>query len=255
MKVPFLLGKNNAGPELRTPLPACVPTLNGTTVTALYRGARVGGDFFDFAEVRGRLVLALLDIAGSREGALHIAAIVQDRFRARVPELFSSREVNEAEALSALTIELNRTVLEAADGVRCAPAFVASFDPELGTLQYVNAGHPPALVRDANGVVLLESNGLPLGLFSHATHDAQFCVLLPGAALLVPSKGLVEARCKRQEFGIEGIREFFAAEKVTDARGLCSDLLEVVERSMKRGPQNDMTVLALVRAAAAAASL
>lgn len=249
MKIPFQSGKRTAA-ELRTPAPASIPEIQGTTVTALYRAARVGGDFFDFAEAHGRLVFVLLDIAGKRDGALHIAAIVQDRFRQLVPELFHDHDLNEAVALSKLTIDLNRTVIEAADGVRCAPAFVASFHEQFGTLQYVNAGHPPALVRDHGSTALLESNGLPLGLFSHATHDAQFRVLEPGAALVVLSKGLVEARRNAHEFGIEGIRAYLQNTPLTDARGLCSGLLKEVEQSVKRGYQNDMTVLALVRAAA-----
>lgn len=252
MKLPFQTSKPAAA--LRTPSPACIPQLRGTTVTALYRAARVGGDFFDFAEAHGRLVFVLLDIAGTREGALHIAAIVQDRFRATVPTLFAEGDVNDAIALSNLTIDLNRTIIQAADGVRCAPAFVASFQEEFGTLQYVSAGHPPALVRDHESTVLLEANGLPLGLFSHATHDAQVHVLAPGSALVVPSKGLVEARRNGSEFGIEGVREYLAATATGNARDLCAGLLQQVEQGVRRGYQNDMTVVALVRAATAMAA-
>ncbi len=254
MKIPF---HNSAPPavELRTPAPARLPSLKHTSVTALYRGVRVGGDFFEFAETHGRVVFILLDIAGKREGAFHIAATVQDRFRQRVPELFNSHDLNDANALSELTIDLNRTLIQAAEGVRCAPAFVATYDDEMGMLQYVNAGHHPGLVRDASGVSTLEPNGLPLGLFSHATHDAQFCVLQPGAALVLPSKGLVEARRNSHEFGIDGIKEFVAHATFADARELGSNLLKEVEEQVKRGLQNDMTVVALVRAVAAGATV
>lgn len=249
MKIPFQTEKRPAA-ALRTPAPACIPVIPGVSVTALYRAARVGGDFFDFAEAHGRLVFVLLDIAGKRAGALHIAAIVQDRFRQLVPELFRDHDLNEAVALSHLTIDLNRTVIEAADGVRCAPAFVGSFHEQVGTLQYINAGHPPAVVRDHASTTLLEPNGLPLGLFSHATHDAQFSVLEPGGALVVPSKGLVEARRNAHEFGIEGIQAYLQSAPLSDARTLCSELLKEVEQSARRGYDNDMTVLAVVRAPA-----
>ena len=169
MKLPF----HHAAPEreLRKPLPSVMPDLQTANLAALYRAARTGGDFFDFELLHGRLVFLLIDIAGKRDEALDIAAAVQETFHAGAGELFRPSALNEADALTDLTIRLNRRVMEAADGVRCAPAFIGSYDEDLGTVFYINAGHTPALLKDAQDVQLLESNGLPLGLFSHATHD------------------------------------------------------------------------------------
>ena len=250
---------------LRQPLPPVLPTRNGLGISACYRAARVGGDFYDFVEVNeSRVLFILLDIAGKREETLYIAAAAQAVLRERGQELLGHQDVNVADALTDLLLEINRTILAAADGVRCTPAFLGCYEWEFGLLHYCNAGHTPGFVRDESGLTMLGSSGLPLGLFSHATHDAQLCALSPGAALVLVSKGLIEARSGRHEFGIEGVRQVLRSSVSTDANKLCSELLQAVEKFESApthfGPQlhvpgfrnnhepNDYTVLALMRA-------
>ena len=268
MRLPF----QAAAParEYRQPARSPVPELDGVDVAAVYRGARTGGDFFEFLGVGdSRLLVLLLDIAGKREEALHIAAGVQDRFRELAPQKFRADDLNEAEAVTETLIDLNQAVIRMAGGVRCAPGFLGCYNRDLGTITYVNAGHTPALLRDGNDVMQLESNGLPLGLFSHATHEAQLGVLSPGATLLLVSKGLVESRSGREEFGIQRVREVLGAANSGSAESTCHAVLEAVQKFVEqsRGFQipgfgwshnaetgdrralgrNDATTLALVR--------
>jgi len=251
MKLPFL--NHTSERELRKPVPTSMPKLESLQVAAQYKGARMGGDFFEFISTApSRVVFVVMDIAGKRDEAMHIAAAVQEKFRKAAIEMFSSAEVNEAELASNLNILLNRTVLEAAGGVRCAPSFLASFDENLGTLTYVNSGHTPALVRDSDGVTQLPANGVPLGLFSHAVTDAQLCVLQPGATLLLASKGLVESRRSfKKEFGFERLQEVVKQAQFTSANELCSIVLSSVESYTKNAePENDVTTVALIRTVA-----
>ncbi len=235
---------------VRLPLPSPRPVLKTGSVAASYAVARMAGDFCDLQEAdEPRLLLILLlDIAGRRGDALSVAAAVQERYRARIPELFNRPDLNQADAVTELLIEINRALLEAS-GVRCTPAFVACYEEGLGTLTYINAGHEPGLLRDGASVALLESHGPPLGLFSHATYDAQYSVVSPGAALLLASRGLLDARNGGKEFGVERLKETLLARPFSDAAELCGVALEAV-RVYVRGnpPQDDMTALALVRA-------
>src|SRR3954462_930100 len=110
MKLPFL--NHTAQRDLRKPAPSSIPKLQSLQVAMQYKGARMGGDFFDFIEVEpSRLVFLVMDVAGKRDEAMHIAASVQDKFREAVPDLFSGADVNEAQAASNLNILINRTVL------------------------------------------------------------------------------------------------------------------------------------------------
>lgn len=251
MKLPF--ATSAPVEERRKPAPSNIPVLSSGTLAALYRSARKGGDFFDFASIRARLIFFLLDIAGERDEALHIAAAVQDGFRSDTAELFNRAPLNESDALSDLAISLNRTILATAGGVRLSPAFLGCYDEELGTLTYINAGHTPALVRDKDGVGLLAASGLPLGLFSHATHDPQICALQLGDALLMVSKGLVESRAGSREFGLDRLKDSFAKLPFSTATELCSGVLTAVQQfTNNAAPQNDITAIALVRAEAPA---
>ena len=140
--------------------------------------------------------------------------------------------------------------MRAADGVHCSPAFLGCYDEEVGTVFYVNAGHTPALLRDTDhSIRLLAANGLPLGLFSHATHDPQAFVLQAGAALVLVSKGLVESSGRHHEFGIHGVEASLGSANFSTASDLCSAILTAVQEfSGREGNQNDMTALALMRA-------
>ncbi len=247
MKIPFR--RSGAVRELRQPVPTKVPQMDATSIAAVYRAARVGGDFFDFVTTESnKLVFLLVDIAGRRDEAMNIAAAVQDHFRADAAEAMGPAEINHADALAELLLDLNDTIREAAGGVRCAPCFLGCYEESLGMLWYVNAGHPAALVRDEQGVTPLESNGIPLGLFSHATHDAQICVVAPGGAVVLASKGLVEARHKREEFGVKRLKEVVASAPTEDARSLCQVVIDAVNQfTRNEAGQNDATALAMVR--------
>lgn len=246
----------------RQPVHTVIPEMQTAVVAAKYRAARVGGDFYDFLLVGGsKLLFVMLDIAGKRETALHSAAMAQDHFRKRGAELFGAPHREDSASVTALLLEMNRAIIGAAAGGVChAPAFLGCYDESIGVLTYINAGHTPGVMKDAQGTLLLEANGLPLGLFSHATHDAQFCALGPGASLTLVSKGFVETRNRREEFGIEGARKLIENGTWTSAEELCTRLHEAAvaheQRSafpslsfagMGRQEPNDITVVSLVR--------
>lgn len=256
---------------MRKPAPSLPPHLPSSDLAALYRAARVGGDFFEFIKVGAdRLVFILLDIAGRRDQALHIAAAVQESLRATAPQLFSQPDLNESDAVTDLVLQLNQTILTAANGVRCAPGFVGCYNESLGIVSYINAGFVPALVRDNGSIAVLEASGLPLGLFSHATHDCQLCVLPEGAALLLASRGLLEVRAGGEEYGIERLKSGLHTADISSANELCSSVLrhvgDFVEQQKRRRflgfvgratriegdalGQNDITTVGLIRAAA-----
>lgn len=234
------------------PLHSDVPALCGAEIAAIYHGYRVAGDFYEFLRVsRTRVLFGLFDIAGRREDTREFLVAAQQTYRTLGPKLFASHDVNEPVAMIRLSHELNRTILRTA-GVRSCPAFLGCYNEELGTVCYANSGHTPGLVRDANGIAQLDATGLPLGLFSHTTRSASTCALVPGAALLVVSRGIVEAGNEGTEFGLEGVAASLRAMPARGARELCLGILRDVQRFIGDCiPQNDVTALALLRTSAA----
>jgi len=246
--VRLLFNRPEVTPPRIDPRHSDVPTLRGAAFGAVYYNLRVAGDFYEFLRVGpSRVLFGLLDLAGRREDTREILIATQDIFRTRAPQLFAGEDFNEAEAMIGLCHEINRTILQFARGVRSCPAFIGCYNEDLGTVCYSNAGHTPGLLRDRTGITRLEATGLPLGLFSHATHGASTCALTPGAALLIVSRGIIEADYRGQEFGLEGAQQSLEGAGGT-ARDVCLTILQAAHQFMRVPPtHNDVTTIALLR--------
>ena len=214
--------EKSSGSGPREPVLAEVPELHCAQLAAAYYGERQGGDLHDFVRVTpNRVLFGLLDMAGRREENSAIVSAAQQTFRNRSQELFSAEDVNEADAMAELCLELNRAIMSAEGGIRSCPAFAGCYNEDLGTVCYFNAGHTPGLLRDLTGISELRATGLPLGLFSPATCEAPLVALPPGAALLLFSRGLLVAWCRREESGRERAKRGWQREydETADERG------------------------------------
>lgn len=236
--------------QLLEPIQAEVPDLTDAELSAIYYGQRVAGDFYDFIRVSpNRVVFGLLDLAGRHEQTRSIAALVQRTFRAEAPRLFDKEELNEAHAMIELCLLMNRAILGAVEGgVLSCPALAACYNEDIGTVCYFNAGHPPAFLRHAGGVTELGATGLPLGLFSHVTCDAPTAAVEPRGALVMVSRGMLEASYKGDEYGMPRAKQALTASTAVSAKEICITMLDDVKRFMRTPPtHNDVTVLALLR--------
>ncbi len=237
------------------PIPTVFPSILGADIAAVFVGKRMAGDFYDSIRVSPqRVLIGLLDVAGRRESNRKILSAAQEVFRTSGPELFSTEDVNEADAMTELTLRINRRLIESSDGVLSCPSFLACYHEKFGTLCYANAGHTPALLRDGTGIIELGSTGLPLGLFSHATSDARIVGLENRAALLLVSRGVVacEGRINGsvEEFGLERVKSIFQSLSVEDAQSICSTVLNAAAVFGGGEPLcDDRTSLALIRTA------
>ena len=234
---------------------ADVPHLHGAEIGAVFYGQRMAGDYYDFLRVnRSRVLFALLDVAGRREDNREILAAAQTTFRDGGAELFQAEDINEAEAMIELCVRLNRTIIKTCKGVCSCPAFVGCYNEALGTVCYVNAGHTPGLLHNGSETASLGATGLPLGLFSHIPADAKIVALEPGGTLLIVSRGIVDANCKGEDFGLERVKESFQPAGTTNARDLSASVIANVQQFMCRPPtHDDVTALSLIRAKAIAA--
>ena len=226
------------------------PVLQSANLAVAYFSPRTGGDHHDFLRVGPHHILfGLLDVAGKRETSGAVLQAAQTCFRASGEELFASTELNESEAMIELSRRLNLEIMRAAGGVRSCPAFAGCYNEELGTVCYVNAGHTSGLLRDDASLVELPATGLPLGLFSLAPTDARIVGLGPKALLAVVSRGVVEAESKNAEFGLGGVKSVMQAGP-SSARDLSQNILQSVRDFVHMAPKhNDVTALALIRAA------
>ena len=226
------------------------PTLQGADAAVAYFSGRMGGDFHGFARVAPtRFLFGLLDVAGKREKNQPVRDAARALFRSAGEELLSPEEVNEADAMTELARRLNLEIMRVAGGVCSCPAFAGCYNEELGTLCYVNAGHTPGVLYDEAGTTELRATGLPLGLFSLAPTDARIVGIGPKSSLAIVSRGVVEAECGGQEFGLAGVKHAISTGDGS-ARSLSHRILTQLQDFLCRPPKhNDVTALALTRSA------
>lgn len=251
----------NVGVPPAVPLPANLPKLNGLDLRARYYAARCSGDFFDAVATGSRVVFLLTDIAGRRAETFPVAMEMQHVFRAKAQELFASPSANESEGIVQLAYEANRSVMDAAHGVRFAPTFVGCFNLDLGILTYHNAGSLLAVFHDTENIRVLAPTGIPMGLFTHGTYEPVFLAFERGAKLLLVTKGVTENRRGADVFGVDQLRPLLENTALSSASGICDAVLEEAN-NIARTPWSrvsaflpsgllhrcdDMTAVALVR--------
>jgi serine phosphatase RsbU (regulator of sigma subunit) len=233
----------------KDPLQATIPQIRDGWMSAVYYGQRRSGDFYDFVRPNpDRVLFGLFDVAGDLQETRAIIVTLQQKFRSSGARTFQDPNINETERLLELWIEINRAIMSAAGGVHSCPAFLGCYNEEIGTLSYVNAGHTPALVRDDGRIRELGATALPLGLFSHSVPDSSVVAVRPGNAFLSFSKGIVEARFKGEEYGLDRVREYLSEARFETAHETCVGLLAKVQQFMCTAPtHNDVTALSVVR--------
>jgi serine phosphatase RsbU (regulator of sigma subunit) len=244
-----------------SPRPVDLPHTEGLDLQSRYHSARCGGDFFDAVAIGSRVVFLLMDIAGRRPETHTIAVNVQNVFRTRAQELFEHSDANESEGIALLVRDINRSLIEAAQRVRFAPAFVGCYNLALHILTYHYAGHLLAVFRDAEKARVLEAGGIPLGLFTHSTYEPAVLGFDPHAKLLLVTKGIAESRRGSTVFDDEHVRCLLENSTADSASAICEAVLLAAEgsgdqpwsrvydffRSRNQKDRDDLTAVALVR--------
>lgn len=192
-------------------LPSSSPYLPGLHVESLYRpSGDASGDYFDYFLLPQRtgngtggpskadgtdgpvLRVVIADVSGHGARAAFLMSIVRTLVRAQ-NDGAAARQAD-GMPLQPLTETVHRINRHLVDIIGGEPDFVTLFagdiDFSAGTLEYVNAGHCPALLRDGAGDVdRLCSNAPLLGFFS-ADFTAERRPFPPGSQLLLFTDGL-----------------------------------------------------------------
>jgi serine phosphatase RsbU (regulator of sigma subunit) len=256
-------GSPSGSPRL-SPHPVNLPQNESLDLKSRYHSPRCGGDFFDAVATDSRVVFLLTDIAGKRPETHAIAVDVQNVFRSRAQDLFSHSDTNESEGIATLARDINRSLIEAAGGVRLAPAFLGCYNLTLNVLTYHYAGELLAVFHDGKRARVLEPDGIPMGLFTHSTYEPAVLAFAMHARLLLVTKGITKSRRKSTVFGDERIRlllENSTTENSTtdSASEICEAVLKAADdsgkrkgsrvflRPRKRKYRDDLTAVALVR--------
>ncbi len=204
----------------------------------------VGGDFYDILPLTdGRLMVAVGDVAGKGSPAALLMALLLAMLRTLVDEGLGAVR---------LISRLNVQICRHSPGSRFITFFYGIYNPLDGSMEYVNAGHLPPMVRRVSGTIeRLDRGGMALGMFEHATYETGHVTIGPGDALVLYTDGITEAENYNglafEDSGLEAV----LASRLTDndPETLASAIIAAVEThagDVRLG--DDLTVAILSRA-------
>jgi phosphoserine phosphatase RsbU/P len=176
-------------------LPRTVPEVPGYEFFAYYHAAHeIGGDYFDFVPLpENRLGIALGDVSGKGIAAALIMAKFSGDTRLKL--------VAEGSAAAA-ACALNTSLFEAGIDERFITLCLLVLEPSTRCVQLCSAGHPPVLLRRADGTVEelgKDVRGFPLGIVPGALYDQIEILLRPGDVAVIYSDGVTDARNPEEE--------------------------------------------------------
>jgi phosphoserine phosphatase RsbU/P len=160
----------------------------------------VGGDYYDVVPTSDgeRCWLVVADISGKGVAAGLIASNVQ-------AYLWSRRD--DRRHLSRIVAEGNDLLYRLTRGRKFATLVVAEWTPAARTLTWVNAGHPPFLLRRGGVLAEVEATGRPMGLLPDQRYESGATTLAADDLLFLYTDGVVEAGVGSPlgELGLSGL--------------------------------------------------
>jgi phosphoserine phosphatase RsbU/P len=209
----------------------------------LQQAEKIGGDFYDFVQPDPHTQLFLLgDVSGKGIPAALLLASTRTLFRT-----LSHKRFQPAELLN----YLSGALYEENAGSMFMTCLLGLFDLKRRTLTFANAGHPPGLILGGARRQLLQSGGVPAGMFPSWTYETKTVLLQPGSIGIFVTDGISEAvggdvleSADKIEKAISKIPLPVTPERV------CEKLMQIAKSTSGpaggEGWEDDQTVLAFV---------
>lgn len=221
----------------RALLPTAMPEVPGVEIASRYLPAEaafeVGGDWYDVVHGHeGRVTITVGDVAG--HGAHSASVMGQLRIVLRA---YAADDHGPAASINRLN-----ELFVAFDDPPMATIFQLQLEPRSRAFTFVRAGHPPALIRHADGSVdQLHGDACPpVGIFTGAVYTEVSGELDPGDTVLLYTDGLIERRDESINIGIEALQNRFA--EAPEALEACVDS---ILNAFSEGEDDDVAVLAM----------
>ena len=201
----------------------------------------VGGDFYDFYMLGdSTLAFMIADVSGKGIPAamfmMQAKTIIKDLAESglELPEVFATA---------------NKKLCENNDAGMFVTAWMGILDLKTGLLKFVNAGHNPPLVRQADGefVYLKARSGMVLAGMDGIKYRQNELQLTPGDQIFLYTDGVTEATDKNNQlYGEERLLETVNRNIVMDTRKLCEAVKSDVDQFVGEAPQfDDITMLSV----------
>jgi len=226
----------------RALMPQQMPSLTGVDLAAFSRPSDIiGGDYFDFFQFRdGTQGLVIADVSGHGVSAGMLMTSLQSVLRTMAPETDSIAELME---------RINRFYIHNINFTTFVTVFIARFDPAIGILDYVNAGHNPPIhfCKQSDETKWLNPTIAAVGLSEDFHPHAASVKLTEGDVLLLYTDGITESfNLNKEQFGHDRLSELVRQ----NAHLSAPEMVQAVKQQVgafgeNQRPADDITIITL----------
>jgi sigma-B regulation protein RsbU (phosphoserine phosphatase) len=230
-------------------LPTAPPPVPGLDIAgcSLYC-QETGGDYFDYILRSGppgsrRLCVAVGDVVGHGISAALLMTTVRALLRCRLDQPGS---------IAAVVCDVNRLLhQDTAPSGSFVTLFLLEVDSAVGHLEWVRAGHDPAVLYCAatDEVQDLGGPGMALGVDDACSYlSGHRSGLSAGDALLIGTDGIWETRnANSEKFGKERIGKIFRSHHHLSSEGILQAILSALEKFRGEAQQEDDITLLVIK--------
>lgn len=175
--------------------PSDLPSDKRLDLSATYNARHeVSGDYYDFIRINEEeFILCIADVSGKGVSA----AMLMANFQATVRTLLFLKKYD----LEYLINELNKRVMESAEGEKFITFFIGHYNSNTRKLKYVNAGHNYPVLTDGKKAQLLDKGAIGLGMLEEIPFiEPEEVLISANSTLVLYTDGVVELENKDGEF-------------------------------------------------------
>ena len=228
-------------------LPRAAPVTEGLDIAgrSIYCD-QTGGDYYDFlefSELEGRIGVVVGDVTGHGIAAALIMATVRSLLRSRVTQ---------PGTLAEIITDVNRLLcLDTSQTSSFMTLFFMMADRLNRKVNWVRAGHDPAIVYDASTDLFseLRGSGIALGVDERLSfHEYEYADWGDDQIIVIGTDGIWEAENDQVEmFGKERLRELIRERRNHSAQEIVQTITDALTEFRKTAPQKDDITLVVVK--------
>lgn len=229
-------------------LPKSPPKLEGLDIAgrSIYCD-QTGGDYFDYFELsgcyNGRIAVVVGDVSGHGIPSALLMASARAFLRLR-----SSLPGAIPETISDVNIQLSRDV---GNSGQFMTLFFLGIDAETGEINWVRAGHDPAILYDPNSDSFQElmGKGLALGIDEQSRYEENRKTgLTEGQVIIIGTDGIWEARDPNGKmFGKDPLYEILRQKNMFEAEEILNEVISSLQAFKGGTPLEDDATLVVIR--------
>ena len=228
-------------------LPGEDPEIEGLDIagTSIYC-EETGGDYYDYLMAGGNGQKNVCVVVGDVADHGIPSALLMTTARAFLRQR-TSRSGELDRVVADVNLQLTRDVEESG---RFMTLFICEIDRRNQVIQWVNAGHDPALIydRESGRFEELTGNALPLGVSEKAAYQKLDKKIVPGQIIMIGTDGIWEAQSPQGAmFGKSRFKDIIREHAERPAKDIIDAVIEAVDRFCQPLEKTDDVTLVVAK--------